>query len=69
MAKQRKALISALKIAISAVLIYFIFTKVDFSEVFDILRTTNPFYFLLALLFLSFQKLSRLFGLTCISIN
>jgi len=48
-ANQRKRFITILKIAISAILIYFIFTKVDFVEVLAILRRTNPIYLFLAL--------------------
>ena len=52
----RKKLITVAKIAISAILIYFIFTKVDFKEVLDIVRKTNPFYFALAILFFITSK-------------
>ena len=53
----RKKLITVAKIAISAILIYFIFTKVDFKEVLDIVRKTNPFYFALAILFFVGSKI------------
>lgn len=49
MANLRKRSITFLKIAISAILIYFIFTKVDFEDVLNILQKTNPGYLLLAL--------------------
>ena len=52
----RKKLITVAKIAISAILIYFIFTKVDFKEVLDIVRKTNPFYLVLAILFFVTSK-------------
>jgi uncharacterized membrane protein YbhN (UPF0104 family) len=52
----RKKLITVAKIAISAILIYFIFTKVDFKEVLDIVRKTNPFYLVLAILFFVASK-------------
>jgi len=52
----RKKLIAAAKIAISAMLIYFIFTKVDFKEVMDIVKMTNPFYLVLAILFFVASK-------------
>lgn len=52
----RKKLITIAKIAISAILIYFIFTKVDFKEVLDIVRKTNPFYLVLAILFFVTSK-------------
>jgi uncharacterized membrane protein YbhN (UPF0104 family) len=47
----RKKLITIAKIAISAVLIYFIFTKVDFKEVVQILKKTDPLYLIGAILF------------------
>ena len=52
----RKKLITVAKIAISAILIYFIFTKVDFKEVLDIVRKTNLFYLVLAILFFLASK-------------
>lgn len=52
----RKKLITVAKIAISAILIYFIFTKVDFKEVLDIVSKTNPFYLVLAILFFVASK-------------
>lgn len=52
----RKKLITVAKIAISAILIYFIFTKVDFKEVLNIVRKTNPFYLVLAILFFVASK-------------
>lgn len=52
----RKKLITVAKIAISAILVYFIFTKVDFNEVLDIVRKTNPFYLVLAILFFVASK-------------
>ena len=52
----RKKLITVAKIALSAILIYFIFTKVDFKEVLDIIRKTNPFYLVLAILFFAASK-------------
>ena len=52
----RKKLITVAKIALSAILIYFIFTKVDFKEVLDIIRKTKPFYLVLASLFFVASK-------------
>ncbi|WP_041632641.1 lysylphosphatidylglycerol synthase transmembrane domain-containing protein [Maribacter sp. HTCC2170] len=46
----RKKLITVVKIAISAILIYFIFTKVDFEQVVGTLKKTNPLYLILAIL-------------------
>ncbi|MDE3741911.1 lysylphosphatidylglycerol synthase transmembrane domain-containing protein [Maribacter polysaccharolyticus] len=47
----RKKLVTIAKIAISAILIYFIFTKVDFKEVVQTVRKSNPFYLMAAILF------------------
>ena len=52
----RKKLITIAKIAISAVLIYFIFTKVDFKEVVQILKKTDPFYLIGAIFFFVASK-------------
>lgn len=52
----RKKLITIAKIAISAVLIYFIFTKVDFKEVIQILKKTDPVYLIGAILFFVASK-------------
>ena len=52
----RKKLITIAKIAISAVLIYFIFTKVDFKEVIQILKKTDPLYLIGAILFFAGSK-------------
>lgn len=56
MANRRKRFITILKIAISAILIYFIFTKVDFSEVVIVLRKSDPFELLLALVLFILSK-------------
>ena len=52
----RKKLITIAKIAISAILIYFIFTKVDFKEVLQIVRKSNPFYLTAAILLFIVSK-------------
>jgi len=59
----RKKLFTVAKVAISAILIYFIFTKVDFKEVIDIIRKTNPFYLVLAILFFVASKVLASFRL------
>ena len=46
----RKKLITIAKIALSALLIYFIFTKVDFKEVLHLLKKTDPLYIFMAVL-------------------
>ncbi|PIF00229.1 MAG: lysylphosphatidylglycerol synthetase [Maribacter sp.] len=51
-----KKLITIAKIAISAILIYFIFTKVDFKEVLQIVRESNPFYLMASVLLFIVSK-------------
>ncbi len=53
----RKKLTTIAKIAISAILIYFIFTKVDFKQVLDIIKRTKPEYLLLAISFFIVSKI------------
>ncbi len=50
MANPRKKLITALKIIFSVVLIYFIFSKIKIDDVFNTIKTLNPFYIILAIL-------------------
>ncbi|MEP6003099.1 MAG: lysylphosphatidylglycerol synthase transmembrane domain-containing protein, partial [Maribacter dokdonensis] len=57
MAKLNKKVTTVLKVLISAVLIYFIFTKINVSEIKSILSTSNLIYLLLGLLFFSISKL------------
>ena len=57
MANRRKVFTTALKIAISAALVYFIFSKVDFTEVLAILRQINPFYLLLSFILFILSKI------------
>ncbi len=52
----RKSLITFLKIAVSAILIYFVFSKLDIGEVIIILKKANPVYLLLALVFFVLSK-------------
>lgn len=49
MTNQRKHLITALKLCISAVLIYFIFSKISFGEVVQTMKRTHPLYLILAI--------------------
>ena len=63
MAKLRKKGITILKIALSAVLIYFIFTKIQLQQVLEIIRRTDPFYLFLALLFFVLSKAFAAFRL------
>ncbi len=54
--KQRKHILTTLKIVISVALIYFILTKISFKNVFEIVNTSNPFYLFLALVFFVISK-------------
>ena len=59
--KLRKKGITALKIIISAVLIYFIFTKIELKDVLQTLKKSHPFYLFLALLFFVSSKVLSAF--------
>ncbi|WP_108246586.1 lysylphosphatidylglycerol synthase transmembrane domain-containing protein [Muricauda brasiliensis] len=59
--KLRKKLITALKIIISAVLIYFIFTKIELKDVLQTLKKSDPLYLFLALLFFVLSKVLSAF--------
>ena len=61
--KLRKKGITALKIVISAALIYFIFTKIDFKDVWETLKKSDPLFLFLALLFFVFSKVIAAFRL------
>ncbi|HMB65137.1 MAG TPA: lysylphosphatidylglycerol synthase transmembrane domain-containing protein [Eudoraea sp.] len=56
MANLRKKGITVLKVLVSAVLIYFIFTKIRLEDVLDILKKSHPFYLVLALVFFILSK-------------
>ena len=53
----RKKLITIAKIAISVILIYFIFTKVDFKEVLQIVKKSDFVYLIAAILFFITSKI------------
>lgn len=59
--KLRKKLITALKIIVSAVLIYFIFTKIELKDVVQTLKKSEPLYLFLALLFFVLSKIISAF--------
>ncbi len=63
MANNRKNVFTLLKIIFSALLIYFIFNKIQFKDVWDILKASNPWQLILALLFLLLSKLFKAFRL------
>lgn len=54
--KQRKHLTTALKIIISAALLYFIFTKIDFVDVVSVLKKSNPLWLALAIVLYILSK-------------
>ena len=59
----RKKGITLLKVAISAALLYFIFTKIPFSEVLTIVKKSQPFYVFGALLLFVISKIIAAFRL------
>lgn len=59
----RKKGITALKVIISAVLLYFIFTKINFEDVLEVLQKSNPVYLVLALLLFIISKVLAAFRL------
>ncbi|MDC6362759.1 MULTISPECIES: lysylphosphatidylglycerol synthase transmembrane domain-containing protein [Flavobacteriaceae] len=61
--KLRKKLITALKIVISAVLIYFIFTKIELKDVLQTLKKSGPIYLVLAILLFILSKVLAAFRL------
>lgn len=54
--EQRKLLSTALKLGISALLIYFIFSKIGFNDVVTVLKDAKPGYLVLALLLFALSK-------------
>ncbi|PRX54122.1 lysylphosphatidylglycerol synthase transmembrane domain-containing protein [Flagellimonas meridianipacifica] len=61
--KLRKKLLTLLKIVISGVLIYFIFTKINFKDVVDTLKTGNPYYLVIGTLLVIISKVIAAFRL------
>ena len=59
--KLRKRGITALKIIVSAVLIYFIFTKIELKDVVQTLKKSDPLYIFLAVLFFVLSKILSAF--------
>ena len=57
MANLRKKGLTALKLLISAALIYFIFTKLNVADVLETVRKANPFYLVLALVLFTISKI------------
>ncbi len=63
MAVRRKHLFTLLKLLISAALIYFIFTKIEFRSVADTLKNVKPFYLFLAVILFVVSKILAAFRL------
>lgn len=63
MANLRKKGLTALKILISATLIYFIFTKLNVTEVFETVKKANPLYLVFALVLFVVSKIIAAFRL------
>ncbi|MEM8506392.1 MAG: lysylphosphatidylglycerol synthase transmembrane domain-containing protein [Bacteroidota bacterium] len=61
--KQRKHLTTAVKFLVSLLLLYFIFTKIEFQDVLRVLRTANPLWLLMALLLFVVSKILNAFRL------
>ncbi|WP_422860459.1 lysylphosphatidylglycerol synthase transmembrane domain-containing protein [Flagellimonas sp. S174] len=61
--KLRKRLLTLLKIVISGVLIYFIFTKINFKDVVETLKTGNPYYLIIGTLLVLVSKIIAAFRL------
>ncbi|TAI49374.1 lysylphosphatidylglycerol synthase transmembrane domain-containing protein [Flagellimonas allohymeniacidonis] len=61
--RRRKQLLTILKIVVSGVLIYFIFTKINFQDVVRTLKTSNPFYLIGGILLVLFSKVMASFRL------
>lgn len=61
--KLRKQLITLLKIVVSAALIYFIFTKINFSDVVSTLKGSNPLYLVFGILLVALSKVLAAFRL------
>lgn len=63
MASIRKKVVTALKVIISTLLIYFIFTKINFGDVLVVLKRTKPIYLLIAILLFIISKVLAAFRL------
>ena len=63
MANPRKKLFTILKIIFSLVLLYFIFTKIQLSDVLAIIKRTHPAYLFVAVVFFVFSKVIASFRL------
>lgn len=63
MTRPNKTITTILKLVVSGLLMYFIFSKLDVNEITDTLRTSSPVYLLLALVFFFISKVLAAFRL------
>ncbi|MFT6796819.1 MAG: uncharacterized membrane protein YbhN (UPF0104 family) [Maribacter sp.] len=63
MARPIKAIATVVKLVVSGLLIYFIFSKIDVQEIGNTLRSSNPYYLGLALVFFLSSKIIASFRL------
>lgn len=63
MANRNKIFTTVVKLVISVVLIYFIFTKINFTDIVDTLKKSNPYYLVLGLGFFALSKIIAAFRL------
>lgn len=63
MIKQRKHFVTALKIAISLVLIYFVFTKINFADVLSVIKGASPHFLILSIFLFVISKVIAAFRL------
>ena len=61
--KQRKLLTTLLKVAISAALVYFIFTKINFRDVLEVVKEAKPQYLIVAIILFALSKVLNSFRL------
>jgi len=62
-ARPGKVIATAIKLVVSGLLIYFIFSKIDVLEIGNTLSSSNPYYLVLALLFFLSSKILAAFRL------
>ena len=65
MGSLKKTVTTLLKIVVSALLIYFIYNKIDLENIWNTLQSANIAYIALALLFFIFSKILAAFRLNC----
>lgn len=63
MTRPNKTITTILKLVVSGLLMYFIFSKLDVNEITDTLRTSSPVYLLLVLVFFFISKVLAAFRL------